>query len=92
MIKVYADGADLNEMHRLSHNPIIKGFTTNPSLLRKAGVKDYKVFAERAILSFPDYPISLEVFADGFYEMESQARQISSWGDNVFVKIPITNT
>ena len=91
-IKVFSDGADIDEMHRVSKNPVIQGWTTNPSLMKKAGVKDYRAFAYRAIASFPNHPISLEVFSDDIKDMESQARQISSWGDNVFVKIPITNT
>jgi transaldolase len=92
MVKVFADGADIEEMHLAAKNPIVRGFTTNPTLLRKAGVTNFKSFAERALTAFPNYPISLEVFADDFVEMETQAREISSWGDNVFVKIPVTNT
>lgn len=92
MVKIYADGASLEEMREMAANPLIKGFTTNPTLMRKAGVKDYKEFAQAAIKAFPEYPISLEVFADDFDTMEAQARLISSWGDNVYVKIPITNT
>ena len=92
VIKVFADGADIEEMHLAAKNKIVKGFTTNPTLMRKAGVTNYKAFAERAITAFPDYPISLEVFADGFDDMEAQARKIASWGDNVYVKIPVTDT
>ena len=77
------------EMYR---NPLIKGFTTNPTLLRKAGVSDYQTFAQDILHAIPDRPISLEVFSDEFEEMEVQARKISRWGENVYVKIPITNT
>lgn len=92
MVKIFADGADINEMHKAAKNPLVKGFTTNPTLCRKAGVKDYRSFAERAINSFPTYPISFEVFSDDFKEMESQAWKIAGWGDNVYVKIPVCNT
>ena len=92
MIKIFADGADMEQMVEAARNPLVRGFTTNPTLMRKAGVKDYKAFAERALNAFPDYPISLEVFADEFNEMEKQAHQIAAWGDNVFVKIPVCNT
>ncbi len=92
MIKIFADGANIEEMHEAARNKLVRGFTTNPALMRKAGIRDYRAFSYRVIAAFPDYPISLEVFADDFAEMESQARQIASWGDNVFVKIPITNT
>lgn len=91
-IKVFADGADIAEMQAAARNPRVRGFTTNPTLMRKAGIKDYRAFAHRAINSFPDYPISFEVFADDFAKMETQAWEIAAWGDNVFVKIPITNT
>ena len=92
MVAVYADGADIEVMHQVAKNPIVKGWTTNPSLMRKAGVKDYEAFAHRVINSFPNHPISFEVFADDLTNMESQAWKISSWGANVYVKIPITNT
>ncbi len=92
MVKVFSDGADIEEMHLTAKNPLVKGFTSNPTIMRKAGVTSYRAFAERAITAFPNYPISLEVFADDIEEMDSQARQIASWGDNVWVKIPITNT
>ena len=92
MVKIYADGADIDVMHRMARNPVVKGFTTNPSLMRKAGVKNYRAFAERALAAFPDYPISFEVFADDFTEMEAQAREIATWGDNLFIKIPVCNT
>ena len=77
-VKIYADGADLEQMHKAAKNPQINGFTTNPSLMRKAGVKNYQAFAERVINAFPEYPISFEVFADDFNEMESQAWKIAS--------------
>ena len=91
-VKIFADGADKAGMLEMYHNPFIRGFTTNPTLMRKAGVRDYEAFAREILALIPDRPISLEVFADGFSEMEEQARTIACWGDNVFVKIPITNT
>jgi transaldolase len=91
-IKLFADGADKPTMLELYRNPWIQGFTTNPTLMRKAGVSDYEAFARDILASIPDRPISFEVFADSFVEMERQARKIAAWGDNVYVKIPITNT
>lgn len=91
-IKIFADGADLSVIKRLKEAGLVKGFTTNPSLMRKAGVQDYKIFAEQVIEMAPDLPLSLEVFSDNLEEMEAQARTISSWGKNVFVKIPVMNT
>ena len=91
-IKLFADGADLNGMKEMYANPLIKGFTTNPTLMGKAGVQDYKEFALQVIEAIPDRPISFEVFADEFQEMERQALEISSWGRSVYVKIPGTNT
>ncbi len=91
-VKLFADGADVASTLEMSRNPIIKGFTTNPTLMRKAGVTDYKGFALELLAAIPDRPISFEVFADDFTEMERQARAITSWGENVYVKIPITNT
>jgi transaldolase len=91
-VKLFADGADVVSTLEMSRNPIIKGFTTNPTLMRKAGVTDYKGFALELLAAIPDRPISFEVFADDFTEMERQARAITSWGENVYVKIPITNT
>ncbi len=91
-VKIFADGADLDGIREMSAEPLIKGFTTNPTLMRKAGVGDYKAFALKALEIVPDRPISFEVFADEFDEMERQALEIASWGDNVNVKIPITNT
>ena len=86
------DGADLDEMRRGRQHPMVKGFTTNPTLMRKAGITDYEAFARAALKEIPDLPISFEVFSDEFHQMESEARVISGWGSNVYVKIPITNT
>ena len=91
-VKLFADGADLAGMQEMYANPIIKGFTTNPTLMRKVGIKDYKAFAHEVLKAIPDRPISFEVFADDFDEMERQALEISSWGKNVNVKIPVTTT
>jgi transaldolase len=91
-IKLFADGADLAGIKEMYQNLFIKGFTTNPTLMRKAGIQDYKLFALEVIQAIPDRPISFEVFADEFDEMEKQALEIASWGKNVSVKIPVTNT
>src|SRR5581483_710128 len=91
-IKIFADGADFEGMKKLYANPLIKGFTTNPTLMRKAGITDYESFGRQILSEIPDRPISLEVFADDFDEMEKQARVIAGWGSNVNVKIPVTNT
>jgi transaldolase len=91
-IKIFADGADLQGIIDLYHKPFIKGFTTNPTLLRKAGATDYEVFARSVLESVTDKPISFEVFSDEFPEMRRQALKIRDWQDNVYVKIPITNT
>jgi len=91
-IKIFADGADIDGIARLYKNPRIKGFTTNPTLMNKAGVKDYEAFARDVVKLVPDRSVSFEVFADEFSEMEAQARVIATWGRNVAVKIPITNT
>ncbi|MCR4333502.1 MAG: transaldolase [Patescibacteria group bacterium] len=91
-IKLFADGADLAGIKEMAANPLVKGFTTNPTLMRKAGVTDYKTFAQEALSVIGDRPLSLEVFADEFAEMEKQALEIASWGKNVNVKIPVTNT
>lgn len=91
-IKLFADGADLESMKALAANPLIKGFTTNPTLMRKAGVTDYAAFAREVLAAIPDRPVSFEVFADEFAEMEAQAMAIAGLGKNVYVKIPITNT
>ena len=91
-VKIFADGAALDEIRTWAARPEIQGFTTNPTLMRKAGVRDYTQFARDALAVIGDRPISFEVFSDNFGEMESQAREIASWGPNVYVKIPITNT
>ena len=91
-IKLFADGADKVTMLEMYRNPLIQGFTTNPTLMRKAGICDYASFARDVIEAIPDRPISFEVFADDFGEMERQARIIAGWGPNVNAKIPITNT
>ena len=91
-VKLFADGADLAGMKEMYANPLIRGFTTNPTLMRKAGVQDYRAFAREVLAAIPDRPISFEVFADEFDAMERQAREIASWGRNVNVKIPVTNT
>ena len=91
-VKLFADGADLAGIREMVANPIIKGFTTNPTLMRKAGVADYKSFALQVLGLVKDLPISFEVFDDDFAEMEKQAHEIASWGKNVNVKIPVTNT
>lgn len=91
-IKLYADGADINEMIEAHKSGIIKGFTTNPSLMKKAGVTNYETFATEVIKKIPDMPISFEVFSDDFNTMKKEAEKIASWGDRVYVKIPITNS
>jgi transaldolase len=91
-IKVFADGADLNGMLALSQDPLISGFTTNPTLMRRSGVTDYATFAKEVLDAVTDLPISFEVVADEFDEMRRQALVIASWGKNVLVKIPVTNT
>lgn len=91
-VQIFGDGADKAAILNLYANPHIHGFTTNPSLMRKAGIRDYEAFAKDLVQAIPDRPISFEVFADEFPEMERQARRIATWGANVFAKIPITNT
>jgi transaldolase len=91
-VKIFADGADKAAMLELYRNPLIQGFTTNPTLMAKAGIRDYETFARDIVQAIPDRPVSLEVFADSMDEMERQALKIASWGSNVYVKIPITNT
>lgn len=91
-VKIFADGADkagILEMYAKSH---IAGFTTNPTLMRKAGISDYRSFAQDLLMYIPDRPISFEVFSDDFREMRAQALEIASWAENVYVKVPITNT
>jgi transaldolase len=91
-IKIFADGADKTGMLEMYAQSYIKGFTTNPTLMRKAGLSDYAAFAKDIVQAIPDRPISFEVFSDEFADMERQAREISAWGSNVNVKIPVTNT
>lgn len=91
-VKIFADGADITSIKALLTNPLVKGFTTNPTLMRGAGVSDYEAFAHDLLELVPERPVSFEVFADDIAEMERQALVIAGWGKNVFVKIPITNT
>ena len=91
-IKIFADGADIKSMIEAYKGSIVKGFTTNPTLMKKNGITEYEKFAKEVLKNIPDRPISFEVFSDDFDEMERQARVIASWGKNVNVKIPITNT
>ncbi len=91
-VKIFADGADKAGMLEMYAKPYIRGLTTNPSLMRKAGVADYRAFAKEILAEIRDKPLSLEVFSDDFAEMERQAMEIAGWGDNVYVKIPVTNT
>jgi transaldolase len=90
--KIFADGAELAGMLAMYREPHIKGFTTNPTLMRKAGLTDYRAFAREVVAAIPDRPISFEVFSDEFAEMERQAREIATWGEHVYVKVPVTNT
>ena len=91
-IKLFSDGADLPSLLEMAKNPKIAGFTTNPTLMRKAGVTDYQAFARQVLEQIKDRPISFEVFADEFEAMAVQAKLIASWGSNVYVKVPITTT
>lgn len=91
-VKVFADGADLPGMLEMARLPYVRGFTTNPTLMRKAGVQEYRAFAREVVAALPGRPLSFEVFSDEWDEMERQARLIASWGPDVFVKIPISNT
>lgn len=91
-VKIFADGSDFKTMVEMAKNPLIQGLTTNPSLMKKAGVSDYPAFAKQVLAAIKDKPISFEVFADDFAEMKRQAAEIASWGKNVYVKIPITNS
>lgn len=91
-IKIFADGASKDGMLSMYEQPYVKGFTTNPSLMRQAGINDYKTFALDILKAIPDRPISFEVFADDFPTMEKQAMEIAAWGDNVYVKVPVANT
>ncbi|WP_108645216.1 transaldolase [Polynucleobacter rarus] len=91
-LKLFADGADKEQMLAMYARPSIQGLTTNPTLMKKAGVTDYRAFCQEILLTIRDKPLSIEVFADDFSEMKRQALEIASWGSNVFVKIPVTNT
>lgn len=91
-VKIFADGADKSGMLEMYAKPFIKGLTTNPTLMRKVGITDYKAFAKEILAEIKDKPISFEVFSDDFSDMERQALEIASWGVNVYVKIPVTNT
>lgn len=91
-VNIFADGADKAGMLEMYSKPYIKGLTTNPTLMKKAGITDYKAFSKDILSAIPDRPISLEVFSDDFAEMKRQALEIAGWGKNVYVKIPVTNT
>ena len=90
--KIFADGADKRGILDLYKNPLIQGFTTNPTLMRQVGITDYEAFAREILAEVPDRPFSLEVFSDDFDEMAAQARKLAALGPNVYVKIPVTNT
>ncbi len=91
-VKIFADGADKAGMLEMYRQPHIQGFTTNPTLMRKAGISDYEAFGRDIVRAIPDRPISFEVFSDDFAEMERQAGHIATWGENVYVKVPVMNT
>ncbi|MFN7133665.1 MAG: transaldolase family protein, partial [Myxococcales bacterium] len=91
-IKIFTDSSDKNHMLEMAKNPLISGLTTNPTLMRKAGVADYRAFCKEVLAEVKDKPISFEVFADDFPNMERQARELATWGQNVYVKIPVTNS
>ena len=91
-VKIFADGASKNGILEMYQKPYIKGFTTNPTLMRKAGITDYRGFARDILAAIPDRPFSFEVFSDEFDEMEQQALEITTWGSQVYVKVPVTNT
>ena len=91
-VKIFSDGADKKDMLDMNSKTFIKGLTTNPTLMKKAGIKDYEAFAKDILSTIKEKPISFEVFSDDFSDMERQAMEITSWADNVYVKIPITNT
>ena len=91
-VKIYADGANRADMLQGAQNPVVRGFTTNPTLMRKAGINDYEAFARDILCEITDRPISFEVFSDNFDEMYDQAQKIAAWGDNVYVKVPVMNT
>jgi len=91
-IKIFADGADIKGMKEMYKTGYVSGFTTNPSFMKKAGVSDYEAFALEVVREITDLPLSFEVFSDDFADMEKEARKIGSWADNVYIKIPVTNT
>jgi transaldolase len=91
-IKLFVDGADLKQIREAASNPIVSGCTTNPSLMKSSGITDYETFAKNVLFNVMGLPVSFEVFADDFPEMDRQACKIASWGENVYVKIPVTNT
>jgi transaldolase len=91
-VKIFADGADVPTIRRLAAQPYVRGFTTNPTLMHKAGVDDYRSFARAVLAAVPDRPVSFEVLSDDFPAMEIEAREIASWGRHVYVKVPVTNT
>ncbi|PQA81597.1 transaldolase [Limnohabitans sp. TS-CS-82] len=91
-VKIFADGADKSGMLEMYSKPFIHGLTTNPTLMKKAGITDYRAFCKDILNTINDKPLSFEVFSDDFAEMERQALEIASWGENVYVKIPVTNT
>ena len=91
-VQIFADGADKVGMLEMYAKPFVKGLTTNPTLMKKAGISDYTAFCKDILTTINDKPISFEVFSDDFAEMERQALEIASWGQNVYVKIPVTNT
>lgn len=91
-IKLYADGADIDEMKEMYRKGIVRGFTTNPTLMRQAGIENYEAFAKEVLAEITDLMISFEVFSDDFDAMEREAKKIMSWGKNIYVKIPVTNT
>lgn len=91
-VKIFADGADKAGMLEMYAKPFVKGLTTNPTLMKKAGITDYRAFCKDILTEIKDKPLSFEVFSDDFSEMERQAMEIASWGENVYVKIPVTNT
>lgn len=91
-VKIFADGADKSGMIEMANHPYVKGLTTNPTLMKKAGIQNYKAFALEILSEIKHKPISFEVFSDDFQDMERQANEIASWADNVYIKIPVTNT
>jgi transaldolase len=91
-IKIYSDGAEKDQLLKMNQNPLVSGMTTNPSLMKKAGISDYRGFCKDILQTITEKPISFEVFADDFVTMEKQAREIATWGKNVFVKIPVQNS